>query len=75
MPEQFVKNCSPWEGPMLEKFMKDCNPWEGPVLEQGKSVRCHNELANANLLKFESKSAFFFASLPVWSSSKSLNCK
>ena len=27
--EQFMKNCSPWEGRMLEKFMEDCLPWEG----------------------------------------------
>jgi len=35
----FFKNCSPWEGPMLEKFVKDCILWEEPTLEQGKSVR------------------------------------
>ncbi|GAB0180645.1 tRNA:m(4)X modification enzyme TRM13 [Grus japonensis] len=30
MPEQFMKNCSPWEGLMLEKSMEDCLLWEGP---------------------------------------------
>ena len=30
MLNQFVKSCSPWEGPMLEKFMKDFIPWEEP---------------------------------------------
>ena len=30
MLEQFVKNCSSCEGPMLEKFMEDCLLWEGP---------------------------------------------
>jgi len=25
-----MKNCSPWEGLMLEKFMEGCLPWEGP---------------------------------------------
>ena len=30
MLEQFMKNCSLWEGPTLEKFMEDCLPWEGP---------------------------------------------
>ncbi|KAK4810855.1 hypothetical protein QYF61_008827 [Mycteria americana] len=30
MLEQFVKNCSLWEGPTLEKFVKDCLLWEGP---------------------------------------------
>ncbi|GAB0209637.1 EH domain-containing protein 4 [Grus japonensis] len=29
MLEQFMKNCSLWEGLMLEKFMKDCLLWEG----------------------------------------------
>jgi len=26
--EQFMKTCSPWEGPMLEKLVKDCLLWE-----------------------------------------------
>ena len=30
MLEQFVKNCSLWEGLTLEKFMEDCLLWEGP---------------------------------------------
>ena len=25
----FLKDCSPWKGPMLEQFVKDCLPWEG----------------------------------------------
>ena len=37
--EQFVKNCSPWEGLMLEKFVEDCLLWRDPTLEQGKTVR------------------------------------
>jgi len=28
--EQFVNNCSLWEGLTLEKFVEDCIPWEGP---------------------------------------------
>ena len=28
MLEQFVKNCSPWEGLTLEKFVEDCSPWK-----------------------------------------------
>jgi len=35
----FLKDCTPWEGPMLKQFMKSCSPWEGPRLEQGQSVR------------------------------------
>jgi len=34
--EQFVKNCSPWEGLTLEKFMEDCVPWEGPHAGAGE---------------------------------------
>ncbi|KAK4810511.1 hypothetical protein QYF61_004291 [Mycteria americana] len=30
MLEEFLKNCSLWEGPMLENFAKNCIPWEGP---------------------------------------------
>ncbi|KAK4823757.1 LOW QUALITY PROTEIN: hypothetical protein QYF61_006053 [Mycteria americana] len=38
--EQFVKNCSPWEGLTLEKFMEDSvSHGRDPTLEQGKSVR------------------------------------
>jgi len=29
MLEQFVKNCSLWEGLTLEKLMENCLPWEG----------------------------------------------
>lgn len=29
MLEQFMKNCTQWEGQMLEKFMGNCLPWEG----------------------------------------------
>ena len=36
MLEQFVKNCSPWEGLTLEKFVKDCLPWEGPHAGAGE---------------------------------------
>ncbi|KAM9591242.1 uncharacterized protein ACIBXB_006115 [Morphnus guianensis] len=30
----FLKDCTPWKGPMLEQFMKNCSPWEGPTLEK-----------------------------------------
>ncbi|KAJ7399547.1 hypothetical protein BTVI_113888 [Pitangus sulphuratus] len=30
MLEQFVKNCSPWEGLTLEKLIEDCLLWEAP---------------------------------------------
>jgi len=23
-------------GPMLEQFLKDCKPWEGPMLDRGE---------------------------------------
>ncbi|KAK4810953.1 hypothetical protein QYF61_013361 [Mycteria americana] len=36
MLEQFVKNCSPWEGPTLEKFVEDCLPWVGPYAGAGE---------------------------------------
>ena len=36
MLEQFVKNRSPWEGPMLEKFVEDCLLWEGPHAGAGE---------------------------------------
>ena len=29
----FLKDCTPWKGPMLEQFMKNCSPWEGLMLE------------------------------------------
>ncbi|KAK4810959.1 hypothetical protein QYF61_013367 [Mycteria americana] len=29
----FLKDCTPWKGPMLEQFVKNCSPWEGPTLE------------------------------------------
>ncbi|GAB0175689.1 EH domain-containing protein 4 [Grus japonensis] len=32
------KNCSPWEGLMLEKLMEDCLPWEGP--QAGAGAEC-----------------------------------
>ena len=36
MLEQFVKNCSPWEGLMLEKFFEDCLLWKGPHAGAGE---------------------------------------
>jgi len=30
----FLKDCTPWKGPMLEQFMEDCSPWEGPILQK-----------------------------------------
>ena len=36
MLEQFMKNCSPWEGLTLEKFVEDCLPWEGPHTGAGE---------------------------------------
>ena len=33
----FLKDCTPWMGPMLEQFVKSCSPWEGLRLE--KSVK------------------------------------
>ena len=41
MLEQFVKNCSPWEGLTLEKFVEDCLPWEGP--HTGAGEECEEE--------------------------------
>jgi len=35
MLEQFVKNCSIWEGLSLEKLMEDCLLWEGPHARAG----------------------------------------
>ena len=34
--EQFMKNCSLWEGLVLEKFVEDCLPWEGPHAGAGE---------------------------------------
>ena len=40
MLEQFVEDCSLWEGLELEKLMEGCLPrGRDPTLEQGKSVR------------------------------------
>ena len=36
MLEEFMKNCSPWEGPTLEQFMKNCLLWEGPHTGAGE---------------------------------------
>ena len=36
MLEQFMKKCSLWEGLTLEKFMEDCLPWEGPHAGAGE---------------------------------------
>lgn len=30
----FPKDCSPWEGPMLEQLLNNRSPWKGPMLEQ-----------------------------------------
>ncbi|TRZ13652.1 hypothetical protein HGM15179_013468 [Zosterops borbonicus] len=30
----FLKDCTPWKGPMLEQFMKNCNLWERLMLEK-----------------------------------------
>ena len=32
----FLKDCTPWGGPVLEQFMKDCLPWEGPHAGAGE---------------------------------------
>jgi len=34
--QQFVENCSMWEGLQLDKFMEDCLHWEGPQAGAGK---------------------------------------
>jgi len=41
MLEQFVKNCSPWEGVILEKLLKDCVSWERP--HAGAGEECEEE--------------------------------
>ena len=38
MLEQFMKHCSPWEGPTLEKFVHDYILWRHPTLEQENNV-------------------------------------
>ncbi|KAK4810927.1 hypothetical protein QYF61_013335 [Mycteria americana] len=43
MLEQFVKNCTPWKGPMLEQFVEDCLLWEGP--HTGAGEECEEEEA------------------------------
>jgi len=30
----FLKDCTPWKGPMLEQCMKNCSLWEGLMLER-----------------------------------------
>ncbi|KAK4828553.1 hypothetical protein QYF61_027522 [Mycteria americana] len=30
----FLKDCTPWKGPMLEQSMKNCSLCEGPILEK-----------------------------------------
>ena len=30
----FLKDCTPWKGPMLEQLVKNCSPWEGLTLEK-----------------------------------------
>jgi len=30
----FLKDCTPWKGPMLGQFVKSCSPWEGLSLEK-----------------------------------------
>ena len=39
--EQFMKNCSLWEGLTLEKFVEDCLPWEGS--HAGAGEECEEE--------------------------------
>jgi len=29
----FLKDCTPWKGPMLEQFLRNLSLWEGPTLE------------------------------------------
>lgn len=43
--QQFLKNCSLWEGIILEKFVGSCLPWElSSMLEQGKGFIPEEEL-------------------------------
>jgi len=37
----FLRDCTPWKGPMLEQFVKDCLPWEGP--HAGARAECEEE--------------------------------
>ncbi|KAK4811345.1 hypothetical protein QYF61_027574 [Mycteria americana] len=37
----FLKDCTRWQGPMLEQFLKDCIPWEGP--HSGAEEECEEE--------------------------------
>jgi len=30
----FLKDCNPWNGPLLEQFVKNCSLWEGLTLEK-----------------------------------------
>ncbi|KAK4825631.1 hypothetical protein QYF61_001416 [Mycteria americana] len=30
----FLKDCSPWKGPMLKQLVKNYSLWEGPMLEK-----------------------------------------
>ena len=30
----FLKDCTPWKGPMLEQFLKNCSSWVGSMLEK-----------------------------------------
>jgi len=46
MREQFLKNCSPWEGPTLEKLVKDSISWLGPMLKWGK--KCEEGVGEMN---------------------------
>ena len=43
MLEQFVKNCSPREGPTLEKWVEDSLPWVGA--QAGAGEECEEEEA------------------------------
>lgn len=51
-----MKNCSPWEGVMLEKLVEECPLWEGPhtgtgegcgetfPVKEGEAETTHDEL-------------------------------
>jgi len=32
----FLKDCTPWKGPMLGQFTENCLSWEGPHAEAGE---------------------------------------
>jgi len=36
---QFMENYSPWEGLTLEKFVEVCLPWEGPHAAEGEECK------------------------------------